>query len=151
LDRDNLATLSEGKLAVFDNQIDISTGTIRLKSVFANDDLKLWPGQFVNVRLLLETRQGPVVPASVVQRGPDGDFAFVIDSDLKAEVRHIKVLQTDRGQALIEEGLKPGEMVVVDGQYKLQPGSKVKLPDSKDPAEHGEPGSNATAKAGGTL
>jgi membrane fusion protein, multidrug efflux system len=152
LDRDNRATLSEGKLTVIDNQIDISTGTIRLKAVFANEDLKLWPGQFVNVRLLLETRQGPVVPASVVQRGPDGDFAFVIDSDMKAEVRRIKVGQIDRGQALIEEGLKPGEMVVVDGQYKLQPGSKVKQSDSKEPA--GPPGSgpnNSTGKAVGTL
>ena len=82
LDRDNRATLSQGKLAVIDNQIDITTGTIRRKAMFPNEDLRLWPGQFVNVRLLLETRQGPVVPASVVQRGPDGDFAFVISKDL---------------------------------------------------------------------
>jgi multidrug efflux system membrane fusion protein len=127
LDRDNRTKLSEGKLAVIDNQIDVTTGTIRCKAVFPNEDLRLWPGQFVNVRLLLETRQGPVVPASVVQRGPDGDFAFVISKDLKAEVRPIKVGQIDRGQALIEEGLTNGESVVVDGQYKLQPGSKVKL------------------------
>jgi multidrug efflux system membrane fusion protein len=149
LDRDNRATLSQGKLAVIDNQIDVTTGTIRLKANFANEDLKLWPGQFVNVRLLLETRQGPVVPASVVQRGPDGDFAFVISSDLTAQVRKVKVAQIDRGQALIEEGLAPGEQVVVDGQYKLQAGSKVKLPDTKEtegrPASH----SNTTARAGG--
>jgi multidrug efflux system membrane fusion protein len=135
LDRDNRATLSQGKLAVIDNQIDITTGTIRLKATFANEDLKLWPGQFINMRLLLETRQGPVVPASVVQRGPDGDFAFVIGNDLTAQVRKIKVAQIDRGQALIEEGLAPGERVVVDGQYKLQPGSKVKLPEPKDAGE----------------
>ena len=132
LDRDNRATLSEGKLAVIDNQIDVTTGTIRLKATFDNNDLKLWPGQFVNVRLLLETRQGPVVPASVVQHGPDGDFAFVISTDLTAQVRSIKVAQIDRGQALIEEGLAPGESVVVDGQYKLQAGSKVKLPEPKE-------------------
>lgn len=131
LDRDNRGTLSEGKLAVIDNQIDVTTGTIRLKAIFSNQDLKLWPGQFVNVRLLLETRQGPVVPASVVQHGPDGDFAFVIGPDLTAQVRTIKVAQVDRGEALIAEGLAPGERVVVDGQYKLQPGSKVKLPETK--------------------
>ena len=151
LDRDNRATLSEGKLAVIDNQIDVTTGTIRLKATFANEDLKLWPGQFVNVRLLLETRQGPVVPASVVQHGPNGDFAFVITSDQKAEVRKIKVGPTDHGQALIEDGLKAGELVVVDGQYKLQPGSKVKLPDSNAPAQHAGPRAKATAEAGGAL
>jgi len=134
LDRDNRAVLSEGQLAVIDNQIDVTTGTIRLKAVFANQDLKLWPGQFINIRLLLETKRGPVVPASVVQHGPDGEFAFVINTELKAEVRKIRVGQIDRGQALIEEGLTPGERVVVDGQYKLQPGSKVKLPDSNAPA-----------------
>jgi multidrug efflux system membrane fusion protein len=142
LDRDNRATLSEGKLAVIDNQIDTTTGTIRLKATFTNEDLKLWPGQFVNVRLLLETRQGAVVPASVVQRGPDGDFAFIISEDLTAQVRKIKVSQIDRGQALIEEGLTPGERVVVDGQYKLQAGSKVKLPE---PGNIGER-SNSPAK-----
>src|SRR5215467_10367355 len=76
VDRDNHAPFAEGKLAVIDNQIDTSTGTIRLKATFPNNDSKLWPGQFVNVRLLLETRKGAtVVPASVVQRGPDGTFA----------------------------------------------------------------------------
>jgi len=137
MDRDNRSTLSQGKLAVIDNQIDVTTGTIRLKATFANDDLKLWPGQFVNVRVLLETRQGSVVPASVVQHGPDGDFAFVITPDLTAQVRKIKVFQVDRGQALIQEGLNPGERVVVDGQYKLQAGSKVKLPEDKPKSEHG--------------
>src|SRR5437870_11213725 len=116
MDRDNRTVLSEGKLAVVDNQIDITTGTIRLKATFANDDLRLWPGQFANVRLLLETRKGGlVVPASVVQRGPEGPFAFVIGNDLTAQVRPIKVAQIDQGQALIQEGLSLGERVVVDG------------------------------------
>src|SRR5262249_43160972 len=131
--------LDEGKLAVVDNQIDISTGTIRLKAIFPNPDLKLWPGQFVNVRLLVNTRQkGVVVPASVVQRGPDGTFAFVVeqtDQELTARVRKITVAQIDHGQALIDEGLRAGERVVVDGQYKLQPGSKVKLSDGAEMAE----------------
>jgi multidrug efflux system membrane fusion protein len=128
MDRDNRTVLSEGKLSVIDNQIDISTGTIRLKGTFPNQDLRLWPGQFVNVRVLVETRKnGLIVPASVVQRGPEGAFAFVIDPDLTAKVRPIKVAQIDQGQALIQDGLSAGEKVVVDGQYKLQPGAKVKL------------------------
>jgi membrane fusion protein, multidrug efflux system len=132
LDRDNHTTLGEGTLAVIDNQIDSTTGTIRLKANFPNPDLKLWPGQFVNVRLLLETRKGAtVVPASVIQRGPDGAFAFVITPDLEAQVRPVQVALIARGQALIDEGLRPGERVVVDGQYKLQQGSKVKLPGQK--------------------
>jgi multidrug efflux system membrane fusion protein len=150
MDRDNSSTLSQGKLAVIDNQIDISTGTIRIKATFANDDLKLWPGQFVNVRVLLETRQGPVVPAPVVQHGPDGDFAFVITPDLTAEVRKIKVAFIDRGQALIDEGLTPGERVVVDGQYKLQAGSKLKLPEDKAKPEHAPAHPSAISKAGAT-
>jgi multidrug efflux system membrane fusion protein len=131
VDRDNRTVLSQGTLAVVDNQIDITTGTVRLKATFSNEDLRLWPGQFVNVRLLIETRQGGlVVPASVVQRGPDGAFAFVIRDDLTAQVRPIKVAQIDQGQALITEGLSFGERVVVDGQYKLQAGTRVKLPET---------------------
>ncbi len=136
VDRENRGTLAEGKLAVIDNQIDTTTGTIRLKATFANQELRLWPGQFVNVRLLLETRKGgTVVPASVVQRGPEGTFAFVIGNDSTAQVRSIKVAQVDQGQALIDAGLTPGERVVVDGQYKLQPGSKVSwlAPGSEHP------------------
>jgi len=142
LDRDNRTVLGEGKLAVVDNQIDISTGTVRLKATFPNDDLQLWPGQFVNVRLLIETyKAGLVVQASVVQRGPDGAFAFVIRDDLTAEVRRIKVAQIDQGQALIAEGLSAGERVVVDGQYKLQSGAKVKLPDNERRPDSGGSGS----------
>ncbi len=131
VDRDNRTTLGEGKLAVIDNQIDSTTGTIRLKATFPNADLKLWPGQFVNVRLELEVRKNcAVVPASVVQRGPEGTFAFVISNGV-AVVRPIKVAtQTEQGLALINDGLRPGEPVVVDGQYKLQAGAKVKLPDA---------------------
>ena len=128
VDRDDRTTLDEGKLAVIDNQIDTTTGTIRLKAVFPNDDLRLWPGQFINVRLRLEIRRGcSVVPTTVVQRVPEGTFAFVISNDL-AVVRPIKVApQTEAGMSIINEGLEPGERIVVDGQYKLQPGAKVKL------------------------
>ena len=130
VDRDNRTVLDEGKLAVIDNQIDTSTGTIRLKAVFPNEKLTLWPGQFVNARLLLEVRQGAVVPASVVQRGPEGPYAFVVSEDMAVQMRKLKVGPVEQEQALIEEGLSPGERVVVDGQYKLQAGSKIKPAES---------------------
>jgi membrane fusion protein, multidrug efflux system len=127
VDRDNSTLLGQGTLAVIDNQIDTSTGQIRLKANFPNDDLRLWPGQFVNARLLLTTRKGGlVVPAAVVQRGPDGAYAFVIKDDNTVEVRPVKVGQIEKGEALIDSGLKADERVVVDGQYKLQVGSHVK-------------------------
>src|SRR5438128_1368104 len=127
ISRDNTNVLGEGVLAVIDNQIDTTTGTIKLKATFANENLRLWPGQFVNTRLLLTTRKNsPVVPASVVQRGPDGAFAFVIQDDQTVAMRPVKVAQIEQGQALIDEGLQAGERVVVDGQYKLQPGSRIK-------------------------
>jgi multidrug efflux system membrane fusion protein len=131
VDRDNSTVLDEGTLSVVDNQIDSSTGTIRLKATFPNSSLKLWPGQFVNARLLLSVQtNGAVVPASVVQRGPEGSYAFVVGDDMKVTMAPIKVARIDQGQALIESGLKPGQRVVVDGQYKLQPGSTVKTADS---------------------
>lgn len=129
--RDNSTVLDQGHLAVIDNQIDTTTGTIRLKATFPNDNLRLWPGQFVNARLLLTTRKGGlVVPASVIQRGPEGSYAFVIKADQSVEVRPVTVAQIEAGQALIDEGLRGGEQVVVDGQYRLQTGSRVKLASS---------------------
>src|ERR1700716_861208 len=128
VDRDNTKPLSEGVLAVVNNQIDQTTGTIQLKATFPNEDQKLWPGQFVNARLLVTTRKdGLVVPASVIQRGPNGSFAYVIKPDQTVEMRPVTVNQIDNGLALIDDGLQEGEQVVVDGQYKLQPGSKVIL------------------------
>ena len=131
--RDNTNVLATGQLAVIDNEIDSTTGTIRIKANFANENLRLWPGEFVNTRLLLETREDSVVvPASVVQRGPDGAFAFVVSAakdnptNQIAKMRPIKVAQIDNGEALIDDGLEAGETVVVDGQYKLQDGSRVR-------------------------
>lgn len=138
LDRDNKSLLATGQLTVVDNQIDVTTGTIKLKATFPNEDLRLWPGQFVNVRLRLTTKtKSAVVPASVIQRGPEGVFAFVIDEENKASIRLVKVGQMDDGQALIESGLKPGEMVVVDGQYRLQPGSLVRSVEAGAPGAAG--------------
>jgi multidrug efflux system membrane fusion protein len=130
VDRDNKTLMDSGTLTVIDNQIDTATGTIMLKATFPNRDLQLWPGQFANARLLLTVRkQGIVVPASVVQRGPNGAYAFVIKDDLTVEMRPVTVTRIERDEALIEDGLQAGERVVVDGQYKLQPGSKVKIPE----------------------
>jgi multidrug efflux system membrane fusion protein len=143
--RDNTNVLDKGTLAAIDNQIDTTTGTIKLKANFANENLHLWPGQFVNTRLLLATRKdSPVVPASVVQRGPDGAFAFVIQDDQTVTMRPLQVAQIEGGMALIDEGLKPGERIVVDGQYKLQPGSRVKPAESSD--KGGADGAQPTAK-----
>lgn len=128
LDRGNTATLDEGSLAVVDNEIDQTTGTIKLKATFPNNDLKLWPGKFVNARLILTTQKNAtVIPSAVVQRGPQGTYAYVIKPDKTAEMRPIKLGQSEANVAIVESGLKPGEDVVVDGQYKLQPGSKVEL------------------------
>jgi len=128
LDRGNTTTLDDGSLAVVDNQIDQTTGTVKLKATFPNTDLKLWPGKFVNARLILTTlKNATVIPSSVVQRGPQGTYAYVIKPDKTAEMRPIKVGQTEGNLALVENGLKPGEQVVVDGQYKLHPGAHVEL------------------------
>jgi multidrug efflux system membrane fusion protein len=127
-DRGNTTKLGDGTLTVVDNEIDQTTGTIKLKATFPNDDLKLWPGKFVNARLILSTKKNAIViPASVVQRGPQGTYAYVIKPDKTAEMRAIKIAQTENNQTVVDDGLKPGEDVVVDGQYKLQPGAKVEL------------------------
>ena len=139
LDSTQTRTIEDGTLAVVDNQIDTTTGTIKLKANFPNQDLKLWPGQFVNSRLLVTTRHdGLVVPASVVQHGPNGTYAYVITADKTAEMRPVQVGPIDGGQALIDSGLKEGEQVVVDGQYKLQPGSPVQI-TTPNQAVNGKP------------
>jgi multidrug efflux system membrane fusion protein len=155
VDRDNSTVLDQGTLTVIDNQIDTTTGTIRLKATFQNEDLKLWPGQFVNARLLLSVRTNAlVVPASVVQRGPEGAYAFVVGDDMKVEMAPVKVGPIDKGQAVVESGLESGQRVVVDGQYKLQPGSVVKGAEPAgrsggrtNTAEKGRGGAGGTNKA----
>ncbi len=125
---DAATPLDEGTLAVVDNQIDSATGTIKAKASFPNEHLALWPGQFINIRLLVQTRKdGIVVPASVVQRGPQGAYAFVIQDNSTVKAVPVQVAQIDSGVALIDKGLTVGQQVVVDGQYKLEDGSKVGL------------------------
>jgi multidrug efflux system membrane fusion protein len=152
VDRDNKTVLDEGKLSVVDNQIDPSTGTIRMKATFPNPNLRLWPGQFANVRLLLKVRTNAVVvPASVVQRGPEGSYAFVSDEDMTVQMRPVKVGFIEDQDAVIDSGLNAGEKVVVDGQYKLQPGSKIRpadVPGTNAPMGNVS-GQNSTNRAGG--
>ncbi len=124
--RDEKTVIDEGTLALVDNQIDQTTGTIRLKATFPNAKNALWPGEFVSARLMLGMRRGVVtVPAPVVQRGPNGTYAYVIKSDETVEMRALKVRQIRDGIAVIDDGLQAGERVVVDGQYKLRPGVRV--------------------------
>jgi membrane fusion protein, multidrug efflux system len=120
--------LGEGRLGLVNNEILQTTGSIQLKANFPNKDNRLWPGQLVNARLLLNIRHnGLTVPASVVQQGPNGPYAWVVNADSTVSIRQIKVAQITDGQALIDSGLESNERVVVDGQYKLQPGTRVTL------------------------
>jgi multidrug efflux system membrane fusion protein len=126
--QDDRTELDRGQVLLIDNQIDQTTGTARLKATFPNRAHRLWPGLFVNVRLLIDTRHdGLTVAASVVQRGPQGTFAYVIKPDGTAESRPIGVSQITNGRALVDSGLIADDQVVVDGQYKLQPGSHVTI------------------------
>jgi membrane fusion protein, multidrug efflux system len=126
--QDNTIKLDEGVLGLVNNEIVQTTGSIQLKANFPNKQHWLWPGELVNARLLLDVRHdGLTVPASVVQQGPNGAYAYVIGPDGSAAIRPVKVAQISDGQALIDAGLEANEQVVVDGQYKLQPGSRVTI------------------------
>ena len=125
--QDNQIKLDEGKLLLVNNEIAQTTGTAQLKAEFPNPAHRLWPGQLVNVNLLLDTRKdGLTIAASAVQQGPDGTYVYVVLPDGTAQLRPVKVEQIRQGQALIDDGLKPNETVVVDGQYRLQQGSHVR-------------------------
>src|SRR6266446_3711175 len=125
---DNKTLLATGKLTLIDNTIDPATGTIRLKASFANDDERLWPGEFVNVRVILNIRKGvPTVPAQTVQDGPTGRYAYVIKDDSTVERRSVEVAAMQDGIAVVTKGLSPGEKVVVDGQYRLTKGARVRI------------------------
>jgi multidrug efflux system membrane fusion protein len=124
--QDNTIQLDQGVLGLVNNEILQTTGSIQLKANFANKSNKLWPGELVNARLLLDVRHnGLIVPAAVVQQGSKGPYAYVVNSDNTVAIRPIKVAQIADGQALIDSGLEANEQVVVDGQYKLQPGTHV--------------------------
>jgi membrane fusion protein, multidrug efflux system len=127
-DRDQKRMLAMGSLLTVDNQIDPNTGTVRLKAVFPNDVNELFPNQFVNARLLLDTKKGAtLVPTVAIQRGTQGAFVYVVNADQTAGVRPVTVGVTQGDQASIEKGLSPDELVVVDGTEKLKEGSKVEV------------------------
>lgn len=125
---DGKKPLAEGKLAVINNQVDTTSGTIRLKAVFDNKNHALWPGQSVSTRLLVRTlKDATVVPDDAVQHGTNGLYAYAVTADNKAELRKVKIGQSIDGRTVVEDGLKPGERVITGGQFKVQPGSLVTM------------------------
>lgn len=124
--RDDQTKLATGKLQTIDNQIDPTTGTAKLKAVFDNKDAQLWPNQFVNANLLLETRKNStVLPTAAILRGPQGTFVYAVKPDKTVEARQVTVSLTQGNTTAVTSGLNPGDTVVTDGQDKLQTGSKI--------------------------
>jgi multidrug efflux system membrane fusion protein len=146
--RDNQTKLATGKLQTIDNEIDPTTGTAKLKAVFDNKDNQLWPNQFVNANLLLETRRNStVVPAAAILRSPQGTFVYLVKPDSTVEVRNVTVSLTQGTTAIVASGLNPGDSVVTDGQDKLQTGSKIETRSGSpaNPASDSLPGSENPA------
>jgi multidrug efflux system membrane fusion protein len=135
--------IDSGSLTVVDNQVDPTTGTVKLKANFPNDKLTLWPGAFVNARLLVETMKGvTVVPTASVQRGPNGTFVYLVQSDQTVSMKSVKVGLQDDVQAVIAEGVVPGDKVVTTGFARLQDGAKVEV---SAPATEGTPNAQQPA------
>jgi multidrug efflux system membrane fusion protein len=130
--QDDKTVLSQGKLTLIDNQVDVATGTIHLKGTFENADERLWPGEFVNARLILSVLKDAVtVPARTVMQGPNGPYLYVIKPDDTVEHRDLKVEATQDDLAVIAQGLSAGERVVVDGQYRLTNGARIQAAPSQ--------------------
>jgi membrane fusion protein, multidrug efflux system len=146
LSADGKTELATGALAAIDNQANTTSDTINLKAIFPNGHRRLWPGMFVNVRLVTKVQDnGLTVPLDAVQQGPQGQFVFVIGPDHKVSMQPVSVRETLNGEALIDKGLNAGETVVVRGQYRLTPGTVVALANPNDPAAVPNP---TTASAG---
>ena len=132
---DNDAVIDRGTLRVVDNQVDQTTGTVKLKAEFPNANLQLWPGQFVNIRLLVDTlKQVVVIPTGAVQRGPNGTFVYVVKDDDTVSVRPITVQKQDETQTVISKGLEAPERVVTTGFVRLTDGTKVAIGSGEAPA-----------------
>ncbi len=140
LSQESGAVLDSGTVQIADNAVDPATGTVELKARFANAGGRLWPGQFVNVKLSQETLQHvTVIPISAINRGPKGEYAFVIGGNGKVAMRPIETLVIQGTQAAVKSGVKPGEMVVTDGQMTLKPGSSVRVvKPATEPANSGQ-------------
>ena len=134
--------LDSGTLKLIDNEIDQTTGTIRLKAIFPNPKLRLWPGQFINLRLLVRTeRNALTVPATALQRGPDGMFVYVLQPDSTVAMQPVTVANDSETLAIVTQGLKPGEQLVTSNLFRLQPGARVRVlaPASKHGAASNAP------------
>jgi membrane fusion protein, multidrug efflux system len=134
---DGKKPLAEGTLAVVNNQVDSTSGTIRLKAVFENKDHALWPGQSVSTRLLVKTlKDATVIPDDAIQHGTEGLYVFTVNQDNKAELRKVKVPQSIDGRSVVDQGLSPGQLVITSGQFKVAPGTLVSTAvASSDPAQ----------------
>jgi membrane fusion protein, multidrug efflux system len=134
---DGKKPLADGSLSVVNNQVDTTSGTIRLKAVFDNKNHALWPGQSVATRLLVKTlKDATVVPDDAIQHSTDGLYAYVVNQDNKAELRKVKVSQSIDGRSVVDDGLSPGQQVITGGQYKVQPGTLVSTAvASSDPVQ----------------
>jgi multidrug efflux system membrane fusion protein len=146
LSADGKTELDTGTLAAIDNQASTTSGTITLKGIFPNPNRRLWPGMFVNVRVVTSVEDnGLTVPLEAVQQGPQGQYVFVVDTDHKVSMQPVSVSETLNGEALIDKGLSAGETVVTRGQYRLTPGTVVSLANPNNPAAVPNP---TTASAG---
>ena len=124
--------VARGQVTVVDNQVDPTTGTVKIKAVFPNDDLALWPGQFVDVMMVLDVRRSAIlVPTPAVQDGQTGPFIFVVKADKTAEVRPVTTGPSRNGETLVEKGIEAGETVGVDGQGRLTIGARVEAKPAK--------------------
>jgi multidrug efflux system membrane fusion protein len=134
---DGKKPLAEGTLAVVNNQVDSTSGTIRLKAVFENKDHALWPGQSVSTRLLVRTlKDATVIPDDAIQHGTEGLYVFTVNQDNKAELHKVKVSQSIDGRSVVDQGLSPGQLVITSGQFKVAPGTLVSTAvASSDPAQ----------------
>jgi multidrug efflux system membrane fusion protein len=152
LDADGKTVLDRGTLQVVDNQVDQTTGTVRMKAEFPNTNLQLWPGQFVNVRILTETlSQVVVIPTPAVQRGPNGTFAYVVQEDQRVVLRPITVgLQTET-TAVVGKGIAASERVVTTGFSRLKDGARVAVVRAEDPPASPPAGADATKGAATTA
>jgi membrane fusion protein, multidrug efflux system len=153
LGSDNKTVIDRGTLQVVDNQVDQATGTVKMKAEFPNADLQLWPGQFVNVRLLVETMSSAVViPTAAVQRGPNGPFIYVVGEDQAVAVRPVTVSLQDETQAVVATGVKPQERVVTTGFARISDGAQVAVSNAEDtpvPTAGTEPARRGGGRRGG--
>ncbi len=146
LSADGKTELDTGTLAAIDNQANTTSGTVSLKAIFPNPNRRLWPGMFINVRVVTQVQDnGLTIPLDAIQQGPQGQYVFVVGSDHKVAMRPVSVRETLNGEALIAKGLNVGETVVVRGQYRLTPGTMVSLANPDNAAAVPNP---TTASAG---